>query len=138
MKKVYAEKNSLYFGKWNFLARKLKNFLYFFISFQERKTPKKIRYILGMECCSSHIKDLLYFLIFWEMKPFNPSSKNKNLPRENLLYFTKRKPRKYLLYFPKRKLFFFLGNGNPEKIIHTQKEFSYISGNRNCKKSLIF
>ena len=72
MKKVYAEKNSLYFGKLNFLARKLKNFLYFFISFQEMKTPKKIRYILGMECCSSHIKRFIIFSYILGNETFQP------------------------------------------------------------------
>ena len=118
-------------GNGTFLLENLKISYIFLFHFRKGKHPKKFVIFWEWNVAALILKDLLYFLIFWEMKPFNPSSKNKNLPRENLLYFTKWKPRKYLLYFPKRKLFFFLGNGNPEKIIHTQKEFSYISGNRN-------
>ena len=47
-KKIQLEKNSLYFGKWNFLALILKNFLIFLI-FWEMETPKKISYISGNE-----------------------------------------------------------------------------------------
>ena len=55
----------------------------------------------------------------------------KNSPWENFLYF---------LYFLKRKLFYILGNGNPEKgsYISSKESFSYIPGNGNPKKILLF
>ena len=53
-KKIYLEKNSLYFGKWNFLALVLNFFLYFgkrkplknYLYFRKRK-PSKVCYISG-------------------------------------------------------------------------------------------
>ena len=62
------------------------------------------------------------FLYFWKWNPalFSPSSKSKNNPpRENFLYFSKRKPRKN---FSQERFFYFLGNRNPKT------ELSYISG----------
>ena len=51
-KKIHPEKNSLYFGKWSFLALIFKNFLYFgkwksrkkFLIFQETETLKSFLY----------------------------------------------------------------------------------------------
>ena len=83
--KVQPEKNSLYFGKWNFLA----------------SISKKLLHLLKG-------KVFLYFLK-WNLALFTPNSKNKrNPPQENFLRFWKRKPRRNFLCFLKRKLFLYL------------------------------
>ena len=70
-----------------------------------------------MELPSSILKKFLYFLIFWDMEFFSPSSKKeKNLPRENSLYFEKWNFLIFLIW----KFLYVL-----------KKSFSYISGNRN-------
>ena len=70
-----------------------------------------------MELPSSILKKFLYFLIFWDMEFFSPTSKKeKNLPRENSLYFEKWNFLIFLIW----KFLYVL-----------KKSFSYISGNRN-------
>ena len=64
------------------------------------------------------------FLIFPENEPctFGRSLKNeRNPPRENILYFRKRKLR-INVYFSQKSCSYVLGNGNPEEIL-------YIPGN---------
>ena len=90
--KIYPEKNSLYFRKWNFLALILKKF-------SKRKPPKKFLIFKKTE---------EKLLIFQETEPFSP-------PGENFLYFRKRKPRKNpytsrngtFLYFRKQNFLIF-------------------------------
>ena len=118
IEKRHLEKKFLYFGKWNFLALLLKNFLYFLI-FQESETPQKFFIFQETET----LKSFLYFrkcnflspspknkknprwkkfLIFPEKNPvlFRLSSRNKkNPPWEIFLYFRKRKPRENFFFF---------------------------------------
>ena len=58
-KKIHPEKNSLYFGKWNFIALALKNFLYFLKRklFRKKKPRKNSMYLKKQN-----------FLIFQEME----------------------------------------------------------------------
>ena len=75
-KKIHYKKNSLYFGKWNFMALILKNFLYFlYISGNgnmEKSTLKK--FLLFRETKLSNSK-LAKLLIFQER--FSKSQKSK-------------------------------------------------------------
>ena len=75
-KKIHYKKNSLYFGKWNFMALILKNFLYFlYISGNgnmEKSTLKK--FLLFRETKLSNSK-LAKLLIFQEI--FSKSQKSK-------------------------------------------------------------
>ena len=99
MSYTFSKKNFflLYFGKWNFLASRLKNYIF---------SQKKVFLIFRVELCSPKIKKLLYFfkiafLIFWKIELLEktsyisegnfPSSKNyKNLLWKSLFYFGKR------------------------------------------------
>ena len=81
-----------------FLKRKL--FLYFL--------EKSFSYILS-------IKSFSYIFSNEGLLFFTPNSKNKrNPPRENFLYFRKRKPRKISCVFLKECFCYISGNGNPE------------------------
>ena len=102
IKKIYPEKNSLYFMKWNFLAVILKNF-------RNRKPRKKFLIF-------DETETLKRILVFWEMELFSP-------PRENFLYFRKRNPRKNFLYLLKRKLFlYFRKRKTRKKSLHFRKQ----------------
>ena len=71
----------------------------------------------------THLENV--FLYFRKKTPalFSLSSRNKkNPPREIFLYLRKRKPRENFLYFFKRKLFLYFRKRKPRKML-------YISGN---------
>ena len=63
----------------------------------------------------------------------------KNPPRENFLYFRKRKPRKSVYIFSKESFFYILGNGNAEtetlKKLHTFQEVTCKARKTNKKYS---
>ena len=60
-------------------------------------------------------KKLFLYFLKWRPALFTPNSKNKrNPPRENFLYFRKRKPRKISCVFLKECFCYISGNGNPE------------------------
>ena len=80
--KSTLKKNSLYFGKWNFLALVLKNFLYFLI-FQETETPQK--FFLFQE--TETLKSFFYFRKCNFLCP--RPKKQKNPPRKKFLNFRK-------------------------------------------------
>ena len=90
-KNIHPEKNSFYFGKWNFLTLRLKNFLYF------RKWNLAL-FLPKLKNKKTHPqKGLLYFR---KQKPWKSSY---IFAKESFfLYFRKRKPRKNSLYFKKR------------------------------------
>ena len=96
----------LYFRKRNFLGLILKNFLYF-PTFQETETLKKIPYILGNQNPKK--------LIFQEKELLNPSSKNKKIHPEKIVYI-----------FLKESSFLYFGNQNPPppKFLFQETEFS--------------
>ena len=122
MSYTFSKKNFflLYFGKRNFLASRLKNYIF---------SQKKVFLIFRVELCSPKIKKLLYFfkiafLIFWKIELLEktsyisegnfPSSKNyKNLLWKSLFYFGKR-------IFPASRL--------KNSYIFSKKKKSYISG----------
>ena len=86
-KKIHYKKNSLYFGKWNFMALILKNFLYFlYISGNgnmEKSTLKKFLLFRETNFLTPSLQNFLYF-----RKDF-PSPKNqKFLILLFLYYFT--------------------------------------------------
>ena len=64
-KKIHYKKNSLYFGKWNFMALILKNFLYFlYISGNgnmEKSTLKKFLLFRETKLSNSKLAKLLIF-----------------------------------------------------------------------------
>ena len=118
-KKILPEKNSLYFGKWNFLSTRLKNVLYFLKKVSRTFQPKleKIKNFLALI-----LKNFLYFLerklflYFWKWNPAlsDPSPQIPGL-------------KKFLMFSQKSPQFF--GNSNPEKILMLQEmELFYISG----------
>ena len=82
----------------HFLKKKL------FLYFRKRKPRKRITDISG----NGNPENVLYF------GKCNLSARNnkKNPPRDNLLYFRKRKPPKTFLYFLKRNFFLYLGKWN--------------------------
>ena len=94
-----------------------------------------------IELSDSKIK---IFFIFPEIECCTFSSQARKIkrihPEKNLLYFRKRKPRNLFLYFLKGKLFLYLAKQKPRKrfLIFQETELSYISGNGNSKKLLIF
>ena len=108
IKKIYPEKDSLYFRKWNFLALILKKF-------RKRKPRKFFLYFLKRKL----------FLYFWKWKPW------KNPPyisgSETFLYFRKHKLLKSYIFVN--------GTFRAGKIkkAHSEK-MPYISGNRTFKK----
>ena len=91
-KKVIFSYIFLYFGKWNFLAQILKNFLYFLI-FPEKVTPKTNFVFLKMKLSGSNIKK---FLIFSQKKAF--------------LIFQKKNTQTKFLLFQETKLSYISGN----------------------------
>ena len=103
IKKILHQEHSLFFQKWDFLALILKKILYFhreklFLYFVKRKI---LLYFLKRK----------HFLHFQEWSPalFSRNFKNKrNLPRENFLYFRKRRLRKDFLCFLKRQEIYFV------------------------------
>ena len=101
IKKIHPEKNSLYFGKWNFL--RLTGFLYFL----QRKL-------------------FLYFLKK-ATRIFQPRPLKFSL-KKFLIFFPKKSASKKFLIFSQKSPSF-CGNWNPEKIfIFQERKFSYISG----------
>ena len=92
-KKIHPEKNSLYFRKWNFLALKLKEFLYF-------------------------LKRNL-FLYFREQNPalFRPRQKNKNFS-----YFLEIKLFKKILYISENGTLLYFGNGIFRTLVYLELE----------------
>ena len=95
-KKMYPEKNSLHFGKWNFLTVRLKNFLNLRkwnpallspSSKNKKSHPKKIFYISGNE----NVEKTSYV---FSKGSFSYVSKNEN--HENFFIFSKLKN---LLFF---------------------------------------
>ena len=121
--KSTPQKNSLYFGKWNFLAVVLKMFIYF-LMFQETETLKSFLWNMNlfmpprqkklhpeMDLSNSKINK---FLIFPEMRPCTFQAKlkkQKYLPRENFLCFRKREPRKISYIFSKESWSYILRSG---------------------------
>ena len=142
IEKRHLEKKFLYFGKWNFLALLLKNFLYF-LMFQESETPQKFFIFQETET----LKSFLYFrkcnflspspknqknarwkkfLIFTEIKPCTFPSKLEKQKKSTMRNFPTLQetetPRKLLVFFLKRKLFLYFRKRKPRKML-------YISGN---------
>ena len=91
----------------------------------KKKSPPREKFLYGrkIEISSSNIKNFLHFL-----------------KRKLYLYLRKRKPPKKFLIFPSMKdCLIFQKTDTPKKqFIFQEKELSYISGNANPKKSLIF
>ena len=90
-----------------------------------------------MELSSSILKKILYFLIFWDMEFFRSSSKKeKNLPRENSLYFEKWNFLIFLIWkflYVLKKSFSHISGSRPPP-----KKKIYILGNRTSLYFLIF
>ena len=90
----------LYFGKWNFLALTVKNFLYFRKELSGLEKLKKIT--------------LKKFLIFWEMELSSLKIKNFLIffQIKNLLYFRRRtcKAPSFLYFYISLHCFYFLKN----------------------------
>ena len=130
IKKICPKNNCLYFGKWNFLTLRLKNFLYFL-----KKAPRIFQPKLKKIKKNPPRKK---FLIFQEMELLRSNIKKNSgngNPENNSLYFRKRKPWKSFLNSGKRnlsvhpqKISNISGNGNPQKLlILPETELSYIS-----------
>ena len=114
IKKICPKNNCLYFGKWNFLTLRLKNFLYFL-----KKAPRIFQPKLKKIKKNPPRKK---FLIFQEMELLRSNIKKNSgngNPENNSLYFRKRKPWKS-----------FLNSGKRNLSVHPQK-ISNISGNGN-------
>ena len=80
-----------------------------------------------------------HFLYFQEWSPalFSRSLKNKrNRPRENFLYFRKRRLRKDFLCFLKRKLFLYFGKREPGIIFLYFRKWNFQSS-KNEKDPLL-
>ena len=91
----------------------------------QKKNPPREKFLYGrkIEISSSNIIKFLHFL-----------------KRKLYLYLRKRKPPKKFLIFPSKKdCLIFQKTDTPKKqFIFQEKELSYISGNANPKKCLIF
>ena len=131
IKKIHPKENSLYFEKLNSLTLILKNFLYFLLFSKwnfltQALPPKTKKFSQGKSFFLHFLKRRLFlyflkrkhFLYFqkWKPKFFSRSLKNtRNPPRENFLYFRKRRPRKTFLRFLKIPLLLYLGKQEPGK-----------------------
>ena len=91
----------------------------------QKKNPPREKFLYGrkIEISSSNIIKFLHFL-----------------KRKLYLYLRKRKPpKKFLIFLSKKDCLIFQKTDTPKKqFIFQEKELSYISGNANPKKSLIF
>ena len=122
IKKIRPEKNSLYFGKWNFLDLIFKNFLNFLI-FREME-------LFSPSSKNEKIYPYKNFLYFRKRSPGKTSYIFK---RKLFLYFGKRKPRKKSLCFRKRKRNFLIFQEVTFRVRKVKRTYSqkaaYILGN---------
>ena len=145
-KKIHLEKNSLYFGKWNFLAVILKKILYFlkekvFLYFLKRSLFLYFRKWIAALCkpkprqMKQKNSPCKKFLIFREMELFKLKTEKKSLyfRKWNPALFSPRSrnkkhpPWENFLYFRKRK---------PRKNFwhFVKKSCSYVSGKQKPEK----
>ena len=104
-----------------------------------KETIKKSLYFGKWNLLALLLKSFLYF--FWNATQHVSAQalKIKKPPRENFLYFRKRKPWKTFSYFLKKKHSYVLGNRNLKKfLIFQEKKFFYTLPKEYSESSVIF